>query len=345
MIILLLAASCLILGCNKTGDNMSSLDMGMEAIKRQEYSEAAMLFDKAVIEGADKRLSYRGMGMAQMGLARYPEAIEAFKTALSASDGVVDNIDYDISYYMGTAELKAGMPDEAYETYSAILDLRPRDKMAYYLRGNAELKRGNKESAISDFNSAVSLAPSDLKLYIRIHDDLLREGMDADATSFINLALTNNSRIGAYELGIFNYYLGDYTQARNYFEEASKGKKASEESVLYLARTYAALGDESYAKTLYENYIGSHPGSAEIYNELGMLRFKEEDYEGALSDFESGLDIEDNASVKQSLLYNEIVAHEYLKDFGTAASKMKAYISLYPDDEDALRENKFLSTR
>ena len=48
---------------------------------------------------------------------------------------------------------------------------------------------------------------------------------------------------------------------------------------------------------------------------------------------------------RRSLLYNEIVAYEYKKDFVTAKSKITAYLELYPDDAEALRENEFLSTR
>ena len=45
------------------------------------------------------------------------------------------------------------------------------------------------------------------------------------------------------------------------------------------------------------------------------------------------------------MLYNEIVAYEYKRDFATAKEKMKIYLEQYPEDEAALRENEFLSTR
>ena len=49
--------------------------------------------------------------------------------------------------------------------------------------------------------------------------------------------------------------------------------------------------------------------------------------------------------MRKSLLYNEIVVYEYQKDFATAKSKMAEYLAAYPDDQDAVRENQFLSTR
>ena len=47
----------------------------------------------------------------------------------------------------------------------------------------------------------------------------------------------------------------------------------------------------------------------------------------------------------QSLMFNEVVAYEYLLDFKKAASLMKEYLDRYPDDEAAQREYIFLSTR
>jgi hypothetical protein len=49
--------------------------------------------------------------------------------------------------------------------------------------------------------------------------------------------------------------------------------------------------------------------------------------------------------MKQSLLYNEIAAYEYLGNFERAKVLMDKYLGKYPDDEKALREAGFLSTR
>ena len=49
--------------------------------------------------------------------------------------------------------------------------------------------------------------------------------------------------------------------------------------------------------------------------------------------------------MKQVLLFNEIVAYEHLGEFEKATSLMKEYLVAYPDDELAIREFEFLSTR
>ena len=44
-------------------------------------------------------------------------------------------------------------------------------------------------------------------------------------------------------------------------------------------------------------------------------------------------------------MLNEITAYEYSGDFGVAQTMMQSYLEKYPDDQEAIRENIFLSTR
>ena len=64
----------------------------------------------------------------------------------------------------------------------------------------------------------------------------------------------------------------------------------------------------------------------------------------ALENIQKGL-AENNEAENQGLLFNEIVAYEYKREFTTAKQKMQAYLKEYPEDAEALRENEFLSTR
>ena len=48
---------------------------------------------------------------------------------------------------------------------------------------------------------------------------------------------------------------------------------------------------------------------------------------------------------KKNLLRNEIIACENLGDYESAYTKIQAYLSSYPEDEEAKREMEFLATR
>ena len=335
--------SVLLTGCGEEKE-LTSYEQGIKAIEQQNYSDALAYF-KAAETDADEnmQLVYRGEGMALLGLGQYDDSLDAFSLALAQSNGLIQKIDYDINFYMGVAEYKAGRLEDAANTYSSIIAVDKNNADAYYLRGKVYLDLDRENDAKDDFNTAITLDKDNSKLYINIYKDLVAHGLGGDAKGYINSGVASVSKPSAYELGIFNYYLEDYTQARNYFEESSETKK-TEEGIVYLAKTYEALDDASYAAALYEEYTANNKTAAIVYNELGLLKANNKDYAGALAAFEAGLQSED-VSCRQTLLFNRIVANEFLGNFDAAKTQMKEYVSLYPDDKTAVRENVFLSTR
>lgn len=330
-------------GCGFGGAGKANINQGMDAVEQQDYGLALTCFDNALKAGEDERLIYRGMGIAYMGQGRYEEAIGAFEHALRSSNGLVKNVDYDINYYMAMAEYKCGELDAALDTYNAVLDLNERSSDAHYLRGRIELLKNDREAALGDFDRAVELDRGDYDLYICIYQALDAAGMKSEGDGYLSRAMSENSRMTAYQSGMFSYYLGRYDEARNYFEEARKDGDTPE-LILYLGRSYEALGDTNYASNLYSAYTDEHQDSAAIYNELGLLSLKQKEYQKALNAFENGISLNDPA-YDQSLRFNEAVAYEYLLDFKKAGVLMKEYIDRYPQDEEAQREYIFLSTR
>ena len=104
------------------------------------------------------------------------------------------------------------------------------------------------------------------------------------------------------------------------------------------------MDDSGSAASLYREYLSAGDKDARAYNGLAICDIYNGNYDSALENISKGLD-ENDEEERRSLLYNEIVAYEYKKDFVTAKSKITAYLELYPDDAEALRENEFLSTR
>lgn len=338
-----ICVSAVLAGCNLKGGSQSDLDLGMDAIEAQEYSQALDCLNRALANGEDRRLTYRGIGIAHMGLGEYSQAVDDFMNSLKGSNGLVGKVDYDINYYMALAQFKSGDLDAALDTYNAILALDDKQAEAHYLRGRIELLRNDRESALADFDRAVELKSSDYDLYINIYEALDEAGDKADGENYINMALEKNGKMTDYQSGLFSYYLGNYDEARKSLEASRKGDD-TDKLILYLGRTYEALGDMNYAANLYREYLEQDPDSACIYNEEGLMYLKQEEYMKALTAFENGKALND-PSYNQSLMFNEAVTYEYLLDFKKAGVLMKEYLEKYPDDEEAQREAVFLSTR
>ena len=326
-------------GC---GNDTTKITEGMQLVETLDYQGALTAFDEAEAQKENRRLIARGRGIASMGLTEYDQAVQYFTEALELSDGWVQNVDYDMNYYLAAAYRKNGQPAEAKKVYDAILVLKPEEKDAYFLRGSAELELGDYESAKADFDKAISMDPKNYDRLIEIYEALADYGYREVGQEYLQNVLNTEKKLDAYDSGRIYYYLGDYQKAYLALEEA-KGK-GGVDSYLYLGKAYAATGDYNYASSVYSNYLSKQGPDAEIYNQLGLCEMAKKDYQKALEAFQAGKQIEGN-SLMQTLSFNEIVAYEYLQDYQKAAVLLKAYLQNYPDDQAAIREQQFLSTR
>ncbi len=333
-------AGIMLAGCG--GSKTPSVDEGMAAVESLDYNTALQCFDKAMVEGEDLRLLYRGQGLAYMGLIQYDKAVEAFEKALGAGNGRVDAIDYDINYYLAASYYKLGETSKSIGVYDAIIALNPKDKLAYRLRGSV-LAPNNFDKAKEDFDEAVSLDKEDYDQLIDIYLVLERNGYKAAGQEYFQTALASDTKsMTDYQRGRMYYYLEDYDNARNYLEKARKTE--GYEAVLLLGQTYEELGDYNYAISVYSSFIEGDQTKASVYNRLGLCKMEQKAYDEALTAFQAGMNVE-NCTIMQTLKFNEIVTYERLGQYQTAASLLNSYLTTYPDDAVAQREYTFLKTR
>ena len=338
----LFLTAVLLSGCGKE-EQLSNTKQGMNAVEALQYEEALGHFQAALEKGEDVRALYRGMGLAYMGMTRYEEAIHYLEAALHESSGRVEDMDFDINYYLATAYYKSGRPEDAVSAYNAILALRPREKNAFYLRGYVRLSQNDFDNAQKDFEAAVALDGKDYDQMIRIYMALEEYGYKEAGMVYLQKVMAENEKsISDYDMGRMSYYMGDYEKARDYLSKMDSSKDYG--AALYLGRTYEALGDYNYASGIYAAYTENDQTKAEIYNQLGLCRMQMKEYTAALEAFQAAMNIEDNGMM-QRLKFNEIVAYEYMGDFKTASALMNSYLKSYPDDETAKREYEFLRTR
>ena len=338
-------AAVLLTGCGSL-NGRHNIDSGFSYIESHEYQSALESFDAAEKGEEDKCLIYRGRGIAYLNRGEYDKAIENLLASLAADEGIVDDMDFDTNYYLAEAYSKLGEYDKAKEVYDAILGLRSKDSNAYYLRGIAELASGNHDSAYSDFSKSISLNPRDYSMMILIYRSLADYGYEEEGLAILHTAMDNGSQfMSNFEKGQISFYLGNNAEAQSFLEAARNERDQKKEPVvLLLGQTAERQGDYNYAISVYKTYLNEAPGSAKVYNQLGMCQIRQGDYDGAISSFEAGLAVGDK-ELDQALRLNEITAYEHLGEFSMAQSLMSTYLQDYPDDAAASRENIFLSTR
>lgn len=320
----------------------SFVEEGMDAVEALDYETALQHFEKALLEKEDLRLVYRGMGLAYMGLIQYEAAAECLEKALASGNGRPDRMDYDINYYLATVYYKLGQYEKSIQTYDAIIALKPKEKLAYYLRGSVWIY-SDFEKAKADFDKAVSLGKEDYNQLIEIYQVLQTHGYKEAGVEYLQTALAGQAKsLTDYQRGRISYYLEDYENARAYLEKARNA--GDYETILLLGQTCEALGDYNYAINVYTTFIENDQSNPQVYNRLGLCRMEQGDYQSALSAFQTGIAIENN-DLMQTLKFNEIVTYERLGEFQKAAGLMESYLQMYPDDETAQREYVFLKTR
>lgn len=337
-----LCVGMLCTGCG-AGEKNSNISEGMAAIEELRYEDALACFDRALVSGEDKRLIFRGQGLANLGLTRYDEAALALEKCLSSGSSIPDEMDYDVNYYLATAYYKAGRPEEAKKVYDAILALRPDARDACFMRGIVQLRMGNYELAKPDFDKAIELAPNDYDQLVEIYKVMEETGYQEMGASYLETAIKEAPKdMSNYDKGRIYFYLDDFETARNYLEQARDAGDA--QATYYLGKTWENLGEYNYAASVYLAYLQDQGESALIYNQLALCYMQLEDFEAALSALQSGLALEDTA-LRQTLCFNQIVVYEKQGNFKQAKELMSKYVQDYPDDEAAVRENEFLRSR
>lgn len=337
----LVLGTILLTGCgNKAGEYTEA---AMNEIANNQYSQAMESLAIAEENGESPMMLARARGIASYYLMDYDAAVEYLIESLSYTGSNVKYVDYDINYYLGQAYEKMGNQEKAIDTYTAIIELSPKEVMAYYYRGTNYLMIGEHDLAIADYEKALSLEPNNYDLRIEIAGRLSDNYYEEEGTKYLqNFLVENEKKLSSFDKGRIYYYMGDLDNAKVYLEDARDDDDYN--TVLFLGKTYEKLSDYNYASSVYDNFLKRHPESAIIFNQLGLCKMESGDYEAALNAFTSAKNIENNG-IEQSLCFNEIVACEKMGNFNKAKALMATYMNNYPDDEAAKKESMFLSTR
>ncbi len=318
-------------------------ETAMGEIEALEYETALETLASAEEAGENKALIARAKGIAHLGLAQYDEAVSDFYEVLSYSDWQVDALDYDVNYYLADAYEHMKDYESAVDTYTDILGLKSKEVLALYRRGCDYLMLNDHDRAVADFDRALELAPDDYDLRIEVAGRLTEASYEDEGRNILEQFLTEREKkLSGFDKGRIYFYMEDYENAKIYLEDARDDD--DQNTILFLGKTYEMLGDYNYATSTYQNYLTRHPEAAVIYNQLGLSRLKSGDYAGARDAFSTARNLP-GTGLDQVLSYNEIVANEYTGDFNRAKTLMDEYLKKYPDDQAAVRENIFLSTR
>lgn len=252
--------------------------------------------------------------------------------------------------------------------------------------GIEKLAAGDFNGAIQSFEQALEKAGDrekafnrDVLLY-RAEAELKLQDYEAAAHSYELLAgMGEPSPSVLYMRSICMAKLGNADQALEFFREAVQGEKDKQRSEGYEEALAAAgavmIRNEDYqnAMELYEKEMAEGEQSdgtkSRLYNQMGLCRMAEEDWQGALDCFDQGYSYltthyqagtgaepaqvnqavlqEDGAGRRllKDLLFNRGTALEYLQRYEDALAQFETYIQVFGEEDKVEHEIDFLSTR
>lgn len=325
------------------------IDYGFCLIQLQQYQEASVMFQKAILEKEssivikNNKKAYRGLGIAAYVSGDYKKASEWLQRAMEYD--TLKEYDEDILSYLGASNLALKNYKDAIENYTEVLKKNPKSTEAHVNRAKAYFISEDYEASINDYLEAKKQQPKSYAIYLGLYEAYKanHQMVEADAALEEATKLKPETPEDDFNLAKVLYYQGKADQAFSSFEEA--GQNGYYESYLFLGDIYSERGDYENAVYFYEKYQEkANSQDAVFYDRLGKSYLLSDDYAKALTVIQKGLEI-GNLSVKKSLLRNEIIAYEHLGDYESAYNKMTSYLKQYENDSDAIRDMEFLKTR
>ena len=188
-------------------------------LEQGSYEYALDEFTTSVNNGVKPAVSYRGIGICQLRLGNYDDAITAFTSALG-EEKVSKSMARDLYLYRATARLQAGYLDDAMADCQVLAQNYEMDADAWFLTGKVALEMDGYDEAASDFEQAYG-EDSSYDRAIQIYETYLDKDMEADGTRYLEAVLSTEAK-GAEDLcsrGRIYYYMGDYTNAQKFLDE------------------------------------------------------------------------------------------------------------------------------
>jgi tetratricopeptide (TPR) repeat protein len=217
-------------------------------------------------------------------------------------------------YYLGVARMRLGQVDEAIPALERARELAstPNPGVLYEL-GTAYVKAGRFAEAASTLGAASRLAPKDaaIRLQLGFAHYKLVDGERAREEFLSVLASEPRNALAHFYLGLAEAALGKIEEAQASFHRALERRPDLVEAHLALAQTLSQAGRYPEAERELESLLESLPAAssdaaASAHNELGLIRLRTGDLQGAVAHFEAVLPVRPDdrqATYNLSLLY------------------------------------------
>lgn len=336
----------------KKPDNVEYLiAYGMSLIETGDYENALTQFQTAISDKDSKKTAEnnkkanRGIGICYFFAKNYENSIKYFDNALDIN--ALDDLDLDILKYKADALVYLGSYEDAVVIYNDIISRQDYSDDMYLKRAYALTQKGDIEDAVSDYDCVIEHTKDNFDAYLGAYTLLMKAEEDEKADSYLEAALSIEPDTTQEKLkyAVIQYYFYGITdEAVASLEQLIQENEP--EAYFYLAKISYAEEDLEQVSSYLNSYVSMEKAEhkAEAYEMLGRCAMLNDDYDTALTWFETGVACND-AKWSQTLRKDQIAVYEHLADFDTAYTMATEYLADFPDDQEIIRELQFIETR
>lgn len=270
VIVIILAFAALDPGCGPD-KSVRYYNLGLEAAKRDDYTEAIRLWNNAIRYRPDDPETRYNLGAALIEMERYAEAEMQLREAVA-----LNSLDPDAYQLLGKSLEEQDKLPEAKNAYEFALGIKPTHVQSLIGLASIALKEEQNRSAQSYATQAVELDPGNLEANMLLSEAYFRND-DFNAAYGQILAARN---LGPVNAGLF-YLTGKIAYARRMYADAIEALQSAralgastDELFRYLGLTYLALGNTDEAEKEFRLAIYKNRKNAKAWSGLAETYIK-----------------------------------------------------------------------
>ena len=315
------------------------LATGASYYEKGKFKEASLIFRRALQYDARFAPAYHRLGLAELALGRYYEAMQAFERAADLDPGNPEPYeelsDLYLTVYQTDPKRFSHLLDELEDFTRRAEDHQVPRRLTLRVRGFVEIGRQNLEKAVEYFRDAHRLDPADRRALLGLAGALGRQGRQQEAERLLSDAVeTQPDFETAYDL-LYDLYAakGEQTKAESVLVRRLSRLPSSLAAHLKLAEHYHRSGQAEARDRLLER-ITSDPSvfpdgrlaAGDFCLRAGLLAQAESYYRAGAA-----------ADVPQSLTCRIRLAHvlAYQRRFPDALKEVDRILDGDPNNSDA----------
>ncbi|MBW4561995.1 MAG: tetratricopeptide repeat protein [Mojavia pulchra JT2-VF2] len=193
----------------------------------------------------------------------------------------------------GVKTYERGNYKEAVKTFTQVIELNPKDALAYNRRGDAFYRLGEYKQAQADSSKAIQLNPQDANAYYDRGFTLYELGKPKEAIANYSQAikLKAHNPYSYYGRGLARVRLKDYKGAITDFNKAIGLKSGYTEAYLQRGILRRRLRLKQAAIQDFETVMEINPNNATAYYQRGLTQFGNNHKDAAIKDYNSAIEL------------------------------------------------------